>query len=93
MRKVNTSNIEKLIINGENDTVEFKRNLTPSLKKNVVAFANTNGGVVIIGYDELQHIVVGVNPQIDVKARNMLKAYSDLCEVYCIEYKQRQILM
>ena len=81
MRKVNTSNIEKLIINGENDTVEFKRNLTPSLKKNVVAFANTNGGVVIIGYDELQHIVVGVNPQIDVKARNMLKAYSDLCEV------------
>ena len=93
MRKVNTSNIEKLIINGENDTVEFKRNLTPSLKKNVVAFANTNGGVVIIGYDELQHIVVGVNPQIDVRARDMLKAYSDLCEVYCIEYKQRQILI
>ena len=93
MRNVNTSNIEELIINGENDEVELKRSLTPSLEKDVVAFANTKGGVVIIGYDELQHIVVGVNTQTAAKARNMLKAYSDLCEIYCIEYGQRQILI
>ena len=93
MRKVNNANIEELIVNGENETVEFKKNLTPTLEKNVVAFANTMGGIVVIGYDELHHRATGVDSKTDAKARDMLKPYSDLCEIYSVEYKKVLVLI
>lgn len=38
--------------NFENETTEFKREYTDSVKKEVVAFANTRGGVIYIGIDD-----------------------------------------
>jgi len=35
----------------ECNTVEFKREYTPDLKKEVIAFANTGGGVIYVGRD------------------------------------------
>jgi ATP-dependent DNA helicase RecG len=35
----------------ENNNTEFKRELTPDIKKEVIAFANTEGGVIYIGRD------------------------------------------
>ena len=35
----------------ENNNVEFKREYTPDIKKEVTAFANTDGGVIYIGRD------------------------------------------
>lgn len=35
----------------ENNNIEFKREYTPDIKKEVIAFANTDGGVIHIGRD------------------------------------------
>ena len=40
--------------NFENETTEFKREYTDSVKKEVVAFANTRGGVIYIGIDDAE---------------------------------------
>ena len=48
----------------ENESLETKRQL-PSGRKlaiEVVAFANTRGGRIVIGYDEKAKTVVGVVP-------------------------------
>ena len=36
----------------ENETLEYKRQYTPDIKKEVVAFANIVGGTVYIGTDD-----------------------------------------
>ena len=36
----------------ENETLEYKRQYTPDIKKEVVAFANTAGGTIYIGIDD-----------------------------------------
>ncbi len=36
----------------ESETIELKENYTPDLKKEVVAFANTNGGIIYIGIQD-----------------------------------------
>ena len=36
----------------ENNNLEFKRELTPSIIKEIIAFANTTGGTIILGYDD-----------------------------------------
>jgi len=35
----------------ENNNIEFKREYTPDIKKEIIAFANTDGGVIYIGKD------------------------------------------
>lgn len=44
----------------ENDNLEFKRELTDSIIKEIIAFCNTNGGTIILGYDD-NGKVVGLN--------------------------------
>ncbi|GHU49917.1 ATPase AAA [Clostridia bacterium] len=36
----------------ENVSIEFKREYTPDIKKEVIAFANTNGGTIYVGRDD-----------------------------------------
>ncbi|MCL2077967.1 MAG: putative DNA binding domain-containing protein [Oscillospiraceae bacterium] len=36
----------------ENANLEFKREYTPDLKKEIIAFANTSGGIIYIGRDD-----------------------------------------
>ena len=43
--------VEKLIQNGEFETVEFKAGFNKETIETVVAFSNTRGGVIIIGAD------------------------------------------
>ena len=46
----------------ETDIVELKRELNDSLKKEVIAFANTNGGTILIGISDDGEIVGVINP-------------------------------
>ena len=39
------------MLNGS-DKLEFKREVNNSLVKEIVAFANTKGGTIIVGYDD-----------------------------------------
>lgn len=54
------SEIEQLLLTGEGETIEFKQQLDSNgvkLAKTAAAFANTNGGTIVIGVDDDQRIV------------------------------------
>lgn len=46
----------------ESDIVELKRELTKDIKKEIVAFANTNGGTIYIGIDDDGQVIGVKNP-------------------------------
>ena len=52
----------KRIEEGENLTTEFKREYTEEVKKTIVAFANTSGGVLYIGVNDDKTIAGIDNP-------------------------------
>lgn len=49
--------IEGLIIKGENKNIELKRQMSDEFLESVVAFANTDGGKIILGVDNAKNIV------------------------------------
>lgn len=71
----------------ESETIEFKRELTKEIKKEIVAFANTKGGTIYIGVDDNGEIVGLKNINKDVEnlsnmindgIKNNLTAYSNI---------------
>ncbi|MCF6269718.1 MAG: putative DNA binding domain-containing protein [Melioribacteraceae bacterium] len=48
--------IEKIIQNGESESVEFKKNFDNSVIISLNAFANTKGGKVILGIEDTGNI-------------------------------------
>ena len=58
----------------ENHIVELKREYVPEIKKEVVAFANTEGGTIYIGVDDNGEIVGVENPEkVLLQIVNMLR--------------------
>ncbi len=60
--------IESIIRQGEGTTVEFKLRLPRPwrLAREIAAFANTLGGIIVIGVDDVSHIV-GVDSVVETK--------------------------
>jgi ATP-dependent DNA helicase RecG len=59
-----TSDIDKIIQQGEGTSIEFKKahdKVPASLYESVISFANTNGGVILLGVDDDGN-VLGVHP-------------------------------
>jgi ATP-dependent DNA helicase RecG len=53
----NLSDIESLINSGESETLEFKSSFNNETIETLVAFANTNGGKVIVGINHKNEII------------------------------------
>jgi hypothetical protein len=84
----------EIIRRGETEAVEFKADLTnrDDIVKTVVAFANTNGGVLIIGVnDECQVVSYKENPTvIEQKIRSWVR---DWCEQPVqMEFQTKKVL-
>jgi len=60
------SEIQEIISQGENTTVEFKTKISQPwiLTRNISAFANTKGGKILVGVDERRGIVGCVRKQL-----------------------------
>jgi len=52
----------------ESEYVELKRELTTDIKKEIIAFANTNGGTIYVGVDDDGKITGLEKPQADLEA-------------------------
>ena len=52
----------------ENETNELKQELTKGIKKEIVAFANTNGGKIYIGVDDNGNVTGLQNVHEDLEA-------------------------
>jgi predicted HTH transcriptional regulator len=72
--------LRELIAGGESQTVEFKRKFTSEEKiaKELIAFANTKGGYLIVGVDDDKKIV-GVQSE-----KGEINQIEHVCE-YCID--------
>ena len=73
-----TELIEKIML-GEDSTIEFKREMPPqrnNLADEIAAFANTQGGIILIGIDDNREIV-GIEPQ---NLDNVEKTVVEICE-------------
>jgi predicted HTH transcriptional regulator len=75
----------KLIENGENSNVEFKRKFSSPEKiaKEMIAFANTKGGVILFGVDD-DKTIIGVESE-----KGELELINTAAKFYCepeIEY-------
>ncbi len=72
-----TELIEKIML-GEDSTIEFKREMPrrDSLADEIAAFANTQGGMILIGVDDNREIM-GIEPQ---NLDNVEKTIVEICE-------------
>lgn len=94
--RITADNILQHLQNGENDTLEFKRSIPSNLsiiERLVSAFANTKGGSVIFGYDELKKTIVGVDPNQVNKLKEKFEdpQYGCKCKIYTIDVDDRLV--
>ncbi|QTA82154.1 Schlafen and ATP-dependent DNA helicase domains-containing protein [Desulfonema limicola] len=63
--------IEELLKRTEGKTLEFKRNLSSAanIMKTLVAFANSAGGILVIGVEDKTKVVIGVENPLDEEER------------------------
>ncbi len=84
--------LNEIIENGENDTVEFKRKFSSPEKiaKGMIAFANSKGGKILFGVDDDKSIV-GVESE-----KGELELISTAAKFYCepeVEYSTEIMLI
>ena len=65
---IDAQRIDMIIQEGEGLAVEFKEHFSPRIVEDVTAFANTKGGVIILGVRD-DKTVVGEDLTNDLKAR------------------------
>lgn len=68
--------LRELISRGENLNVEFKKELSDEFLETVVAFCNTNGGIILLGVDDNCH-VVGYNKTTPEQLTNLIEGNLD----------------
>jgi len=52
--------LRQIIVNGEGPAIEFKREFNTDIDRELVAFANSNGGMVLIGVSD-DAVIVGIS--------------------------------
>ena len=78
--KIKEDDIQEIIRQGENQSVEFKRQLNSDKKEfieSVVAFANTNGGIILLGVDDRANITGFDEDKIEETIVNSIRSRCD----------------
>jgi len=83
---MNEKDLRKLLARGETEVLEFKENLNESFYKNISAFANTKGGMIVLGADNKGNIK-GIDPSnkfledLTNRIVNKLSIYPDIAAI------------
>src|SRR3990172_6972706 len=83
---MNEKDLRKLLARGETEVLEFKENLNESFYKNISAFANTKGGMIVLGADNKGNIK-GIDPSnkfledLSNRIVNKLSIYPDIAAI------------
>lgn len=91
--RITADNLQKCILEGENDTVEFKRVIPARfdvIDRVVSAFANHKGGSIIFGVDDYRKTIVGINPShITTLEKRYSSSFSRICTVYQVAINEK----
>ena len=97
MEIVTKDNINSILLAGESSTVEFKtrvRSAINVLPRIISAFANTEGGVIILGYDERYRSVITSNDEFEIVKRVILtNKLEDVCNAYIVQYEEKALII
>ena len=98
MQIVTKDNINSILLAGESSTVEFKANVRSAIKvlpRNISAFANTEGGVIILGYDENDRTVIGTSmDEFEIIKRVIWEnKLEDVCNAYIVQYQKKTLII
>lgn len=76
--------LSAMIAGGENQTVEFKRSIdnTESIAGEIVAFANGNGGALLVGVDD-DGTIVGVGDK-EGDGERVIQQLTNICRDRCV---------
>lgn len=98
MEIVTKDNINSILLAGESSTVEFKTRVISAnnvLPRIISAFANTEGGVIILGYDERHRTVIGTSTdEFEIVKRVILtNKLEDVCNAYIVQYEEKALII
>ena len=88
-----TEKISELILSGENENIEFKMDVNNDSKydllETVVSFANTKGGVIIVGVDDKHNPrgVIGDKVDMEKKVDGLIRYHCDPKVIHSIEWR------
>lgn len=87
-------NIQEIIKNGNSEYSEIKIRWTKGALKTIVAFANTEGGIIVIGYDDVNKCFVGVNKNDIQIVLKDVRMFNEVCKMqtYYIENKELLVI-
>lgn len=73
MFDISEEGLKRIILKGESQTVEFKERLPPDniLARTLVAFANTNGGIILIGISDDGEIIGMSKKEVSVALKRL----------------------
>ena len=82
--------IRELIKHGESETVEFKEKIgkPEEFAETVVAFANTRGGIILLGVDDQARIVGVTDSNLEQTINNILRSHCEPPIKYRVEKRR-----
>lgn len=96
--KTSSELIEDMIVKGENRHIEFKQEMSDEFLESIAAFANTDGGKVILGVDNRQHVIgiyddyTNLEKRIRGKIRSQIHPQIEV-NVELIEIQQKPVVI
>lgn len=98
MEIVTKDNINSILLSGESSKVEFKtrvKGTINTLPRIIGAFANTEGGVIILGYDERRRLVIGTSAdEFEIVKRVILtNELEDVCNAYIVQHEEKALIV
>ncbi len=92
--------IEELLSQNEGKTLEFKENSKSlsSILKTIVAFANTSGGIVVVGVEDRTKKIIGIDRALEEEER-LTNTITDsitpliIPDIDIISYKNKQLIL
>lgn len=97
MKRLTQDALKEIFLRGEGPQVEFKTRLLrhQELGKIISAFANTNGGVLIVGYNEDKKCVLGIDSNYEELINLSLSMIDNppYIDVYNVEYQNKKLLI
>ena len=90
---MNEAILDAVLLEGESLTVEFKENISSKLDREMVAFANAQGGSIFLGVnDKGERIGINITNKLNSQLHDIARNCDPSISIKLIAHKRRGIL-